>query len=350
MVKCAQDPTDMQVFWSDVQMGHDGARFLKAGRLTPSPETPRRADLILGALSGAAFEVVTPDDLGLDPLLRVHPGVYLEFLRGIAGRWADQFGADAAVLPNVLAGGALAHVPTGLVGALGYYVNDLAAEIRGGTWAASYASAQCAANAARLVAIAGAPAYALCRPPGHHAGASAAMGFCYLNNAAIAAEELRRVHPRVAIVDIDVHHGNGTQSIFYDRGDVLTASMHSDPSEYYPWHSGYEDECGAGDGAGCNVNVCFAGDVDDAGFARAFDRLAVSVAAFRPDAIVVALGLDALRSDPHGGHRITPDGYVALADRIRDWGLPAVIVQEGGYESEELGPTVARFLTALKHG
>lgn len=340
----------MQVFWSDDQLTHDGARFLKAGRLMPSPETPNRAALILNALAAADFAVSAPEDLGLDPLLRVHPVAYLDFLQSIAQRWSAEFGADAAVLPNVLAGGRAAYVPAGLVGALGVYVGDLAAEIRAGTWAASYASAQCAANAGRLVATTGAPAYALCRPPGHHASASAAMGFCYLNNAAIAAQELRARHDRVAIVDIDVHHGNGTQAIFYDRADVLTASMHSDPSRYYPYHSGYEDECGASAGAGCNVNACYAKDADDAAFAQAFARLAGAVAAFKPGAVVIALGLDALRTDPHGGHAITPDAYAAVARAIRGWSLPTVFVQEGGYESAELGPTVARVLTAFSHG
>jgi acetoin utilization deacetylase AcuC-like enzyme len=337
----------VQVFWSDDQLKHDGGRFLKAGRLVPSPETPMRAVCIHDALAKLGFSISAPKDLGLEPLLRVHPSAYLDFLQSIHARWTAEFGADAAVLPNVLAGGECHHVPRSAVGALGVYVNDLAAEVRDGTWAASYASAQCAANAAHFVATSGKAAYALCRPPGHHAGADYAMGFCFMNNAAIAAQELRQHYARVAIVDIDVHHGNGTQAIFYDRADVLTASMHSDPSNYYPFHTGYEDERGAGEGAGFNTNICFAADTDDAGFLKAFTRLAEAVAAFQPDAVVVALGVDALRSDPHGGHHITPDGFVALARLIRTWAVPTVFVQEGGYESEELGLTVGQFLMEI---
>lgn len=335
----------MQIFWSKDQLKHDGARFLKQGHLLHSPERPNRANLVLTALSDVSrFHITPPEDHGLTPLKRVHPAPYLEFLQTIHRQWTETFGPEAAVLPNVLAGGQCAHVPHSPVGALGIYVNDLAAEIRPGTWKASYASAQCAINAAKAVARGAPAAYALCRPPGHHAGAAYAMGFCYINNAAIAAMELRQQHDKVAIVDIDVHHGNGTQAIFYDCKDVLTASMHSDPSQYYPFHTGYEDELGVGDGTGFNTNICFDAQADDAGFLAAFARLASAVEAFKPDALVIALGVDALRTDPHGGHHITPSAYVTLANRMRAWALPTVIVQEGGYESEELGPTVAQFL------
>ncbi|QIE44484.1 histone deacetylase family protein [Pseudohalocynthiibacter aestuariivivens] len=340
----------MQVYWSPNQTKHQGARFLKAGVLRQSPETPNRANLILNALCEPEFTISEPVDLGLAPLRRTHPIEYLDFLQTIHARWVAEFGTNAAILPNVMAGGKSSHVPVGTVGALGFYVNDLAAEIRDGTWSAVYASAQCAANAAQMVTTSDDAAYALCRPPGHHAAAALAMGFCFLNNAAIAAEELRQRYAKVAIVDIDVHHGNGTQDIFYDRADVLTASMHSDPSSYYPFHTGYEDECGVGAGEGFNTNVCFAADADDGGFLSAFEKIADAVEVFQPDAVVIALGLDALRSDPHGGHSITPDGYVALARLIRDWSLPTVFVQEGGYESEELGPTVSRFLREFEHG
>lgn len=334
----------MQVFWSEHQLRHEGARFLKAGRLIASPESSARARSILAALSDADFRITEPEDHGLEPLMRVHPTAYLEFLQRIHSRWITAFGHDAAVLPNVMAGVQRNHVPESRVGALGYYVGDLAAEIREGTWAASFASAQCAVGAARYMVATGNPAYALCRPPGHHAGAARAMGFCFLNNAAIAAEELRQRFAKVAIVDIDVHCGNGTQSIFYERSDVLTASMHSNPSHYYPFHSGYEDEQGAGEGRGANTNVCYSADVDDAGFLEAFARLTDAVEAFAPEAIVLALGVDALRSDPHGGHHITPDAFVEVAARLRSWGLPTIFVQEGGYDSDELGPTVARVL------
>lgn len=340
----------MKVFWSGDQLAHDGARFMKAGRLVSSPDGPDRAAKILEALTSGGFDIAAPEDLGLEATRRVHPDDYLDFLRTIHDKWTAAFGEDAAVLPNVMAPPGFDRVPQSLVGALGVYTGDLAAEIRPGTWTTVYASAQCAANAARLTAATGLPAYALCRPPGHHASARTAMGFCYLNNSAIAAEELRRKHARVAIVDFDVHHGNGTQTIFYHRSDVLTASMHSDPSYYYPFHSGYEDECGLGDGEGANINACYSADADDAGFLRTFRRLAMAVEAFNPDAVVVGLGTDSLRSDPHGGHRITPDGIAALAPVIRSWNRPTVFVQEGGYASDELGPTVARFLAACNGG
>lgn len=340
----------MRVFWSDDQLSHDGARFMKAGRVVESPDAPVRAQKILKALSASGFDAEPPRDLGLDVLRRVHSQDYLDFLSTFHARWEQSFGPDAAALPNVMAPRGATHVPRSLIGELGFYTGDLASEIRPGTWRTVYASAQCAANAAQHAATGAGPAYALCRPPGHHAGARTAMGFCYLNNSAIAAAELRRYHARVAIVDFDVHHGNGTQDIFYDRGDVLTASMHSDPSNYYPFHSGYEDETGVGEGEGVNINSCYRADAEDADFLNTFRRLADAVEDFAPDAVVIGLGTDALRSDPHGGHRITPDAIVALAPIIRGWRLPTVVVQEGGYLSEELGPTVAGFLGELARG
>ena len=340
----------MQIFWSNDQLKHTGARFLKEGYLIDSPESPCRAQLIFNQLSEMDFIIDPPADFGLDPILRVHPAQYIDFLRNIHEKWLAEFGDDSVLLPNTMATADQTHVPTSLIGVLGFYVKDLAAEIRSGTWVASYASAQCAVNAAKFVATSGKASYALCRPPGHHAGVKSAMGFCYLNNAAVAAEELLKQYKKVAVIDVDVHHGNGTQEIFYQRSDVFTASMHSDPNCYYPFYTGYEDETGMGEGTDSNANVCFDMAIDDAGFLRAFTRLVAAVEKFQPNAIVIALGVDALRSDPHGRHQISPEGYASVAKLIREWALPTVFVQEGGYASEELGPTVARFLMEYAHG
>ncbi|MEM6848265.1 MAG: histone deacetylase family protein [Pseudomonadota bacterium] len=338
----------MKLFWSDKQNAHSGARFLKCGQLVASPEVPERSAAILSAIGRSRHTVHAPSDLGLDPIVRVHDLDYLNFLKSIHTDWVAEFGEGSAILPNVLSdksSPSMAKPPRSLIGALGYYSGDLAAEIRAGTWGASYMSAQCAANAARLTRQTGAASYALCRPPGHHAGKSWAMGFCFLNNAAIAAEELRLTYSKVAVVDVDVHHGNGTQAIFYERSDVLTTSMHSDPDFLYPFHSGREDETGFGAGIGHNVNVCYSKDARDDDFVSAFSRVERAVTAFEPDALVVALGVDALQADPHSGHMISPDGYMAIARRLKAWSLPTVLVQEGGYLSDQLGPTVASFLS-----
>lgn len=338
----------MKVFWSDKQNAHGGARFLRCGQLVASPEVPERSAAILSAIAQSRHTVHAPSDLGLGPIERVHDLDYLKFLRGIHAHWVAEFGEDAAALPNVLSdktNPSKLKPPRSLVGALGYYIGDLAAEVRAGTWDASYMSAQCAANAARLTRQTGAASYALCRPPGHHAGNGWAMGFCFLNNAAIAAEELRLTYSKVAVIDVDVHHGNGTQAIFYERSDVLTASMHSDPDFLYPFHSGREDETGLGAGIGHNLNVCYSKDARDEDFLTAFRRVERAVETVQPDALVVALGVDALEADPHSGHKITPDGYIEIARRLKAWSLPTVFVQEGGYLSDQLGRTVASFLS-----
>jgi len=193
-------------------------------------------------------------------------------------------------------------------------------------------------------------AYALCRPPGHHAYADMAGGFCFLNNTAIAAQRLRTRHARVAILDVDVHHGNGTQGIFWERDDVLTVSIHADPADYYPYFWGHAHESGTGAGAGFNLNLPLPMGSGDAAWLAAGETALARVRAFAPDALVVALGLDASESDPLQGLRVTGDGFAAMAGRIAGVGLPTVLVQEGGYLSDDLGRNLVRFLAGFESG
>lgn len=191
-------------------------------------------------------------------------------------------------------------------------------------------------------------AYALCRPPGHHATSDRAGGFCYLNNAAIAAQALRSQYARVAIVDIDVHHGNGTQEIFYDRGDVLYASIHGDPSGFYPFYSGTASERGAGDGQDTNLNVPFpVGSGDDEVIAALVEAMG-GVRDFSPNAVVISLGFDAHEMDPHGAHRVSTAGFMQMAELLSGLALPTVLVQEGGYLHDELGRLACDFLVAFE--
>ncbi|HSM18891.1 MAG TPA: histone deacetylase family protein, partial [Hyphomicrobiales bacterium] len=225
---------------------------------------------------------------------------------------------------------------------------DTACPITPDTWGAARASAQTAVHAARLVLAGEKHAYALCRPSGHHADGDMAGGFCYLNNAAIAAQDLRRERRRVAILDVDVHAGNGTQGIFYRRGDVLFVSIHADPAEYYPFYAGYAHERGEGAGLGHTLNLPLPLGTGTAEFLQALDQALGAVRDYAPEALVVSLGLDTFEGDPLKGFRVTAEGFTAIGAAIGRLALSTVLVQEGGYPCAELGGNLARFLAGFE--
>ncbi len=340
----------MTVYWSDAQLAHRDTHFVRLGRIAASEESVSRAERIVRTLEARGKPMREPADFGLEPILAVHDAGYVAFLREAFDRWTAEFGEGTPfgtgcnMLPNVFPYETYAQKPGFIVGEIGWYMADMAAEIVEGTWTASYAAAQAAIQAARLTGRGEGTHYALCRPPGHHAQSGRAMGFCYLNNSAIAAEELRRSFAKVAILDVDVHHGNGTQQIFYDRADVFTASIHSHPSNFYPFFTGYPDERGAGEGTGFNLNLTFDFGAGDDQYLDALARAIAAVGDYEPEALVLALGVDASEHDRHGRHSVTRRAFTAMAERVRDIGLPTVIVQEGGYESDVLGHLVADVL------
>ena len=224
---------------------------------------------------------------------------------------------------------------------------DTACPISAETWESACWSAFSAVEAAEAVMSGEPAAYALCRPPGHHAFADVAGGFCFINNSAVAAQRLRKSAARVAILDVDLHHGNGTQGIFYARPDVLTVSIHADPVRFYPFFWGYADERGEGAGLGYNYNLPLERKSGDAVFLEALEAACKRIEAFAPEALVVALGLDAFEGDPFGGLSVSTPGFARIAEAIAKLGLPAVIVQEGGYLCDELGDNLTSFLTGL---
>jgi acetoin utilization deacetylase AcuC-like enzyme len=191
-------------------------------------------------------------------------------------------------------------------------------------------------------------AYGLCRPPGHHAYHDLAGGFCFLNNSAIAAAHLRLRHERVAILDVDVHHGNGTQGIFYERGDVLTVSIHADPQSFYPFVWGYAHERGAGAGLGANLNIPLPIGTGDDGYIEALGAARKMIEAFAPGALVVALGLDASEHDPLAGLAVTTEGFRRIGAAIARLKLPTAFVQEGGYLSDILGTNLTAVLAGFE--
>ena len=240
----------MKAFTDDRQQAHDPQHFMAFGKVRPNPETPARMDILRAGAKAAGCVFETPADHGLAPIAAIHTSEYLTFLRSIHVRWQKLDGAGAEVIPNVHPANRSDSYPQSPTGQAGYHMADTACPISQHTWEAAYWSAQTAISAAYAVADGARAVYALSRPPGHHAFADLAGGFCFLNNSAIAAQVLLERGLRPAILDVDVHHGNGTQGIFYDRGDLLTVSIHADPGVFYPFFWGHAQERGAGPGLG----------------------------------------------------------------------------------------------------
>jgi acetoin utilization deacetylase AcuC-like enzyme len=340
----------MKIVYSDKHAKHDPQTFLVRGVIQRSAEQPERATRLLAAAKDAGHEIAAPTSVGLAPVQAVHTPEYIDFLQVAAREWATLPGAGPEVVPNVHPARYPATYPKSLAGRAGWHQADVACPIGPHTWEAALAAAHSATTAAEMVLSGTREAYALCRPPGHHAYADMAGGFCFLNNTAIATQHLRQRHARVAVLDVDVHHGNGTQGIFYERDDVLTVSIHADPSLYYPYFWGHAHETGTGKGHGFNLNLPLPLGSADAPWLAAGDKAVARVREFAPTALVVALGLDASESDPLQGLKVTGAGFYAMAARIAGLGLPTVLVQEGGYLSHDLGRNLVQFLSGFDKG
>lgn len=341
----------MKAFWNPVQLNHTPSFFLVRGEVRPNFEVPARAVALLEACHALGLEVTAPGDIGRNLLQAVHPAAYLDFLQHGFDAWAALGDAGLEMVANVhpspemLANGAV--MPPHITGQTGWFTADTSCPIGRHTWAAA-ASAAAGAIAAADEAAAGRSAYALARPPGHHTYAARAGGHCYLNNAALAAERvLARGAKRVAVLDIDSHHGNGTQGIFYDRADVLFISVHGDPNRYYPWYTGHAGERGSGPGMGCNLNYPLAFGTGDEGWLAAIASGMAEIGRFQPDALVVSLGFDASKDEPLNALAVTEDGFARAGAMIGAARLPAAIVQEGGYNVDVLGTLLTRFLAGF---
>lgn len=338
----------MKAVYDPRQRAHDPRHFLSQGRALPNPEQPARVDALLAGLAAAGAELIAPMDYGRGPVAAVHTAEYLDFLETIHARWTAMEGASAEVIPNVHPDRRNASYPSSPVGLAGWHQADTACPIGPDTWGAVYASAQTALTACELVMEGERVAYALNRPPGHHAFADVAGGFSFLNATAIVAERLRAAGRRPAILDVDVHHGNGTQGIFHARGDVLTVSLHRDPAAYYPFFWGHAAERGEGAGEGANLNLPLPAATGDAEYLEALKTAFARIRAFGTDVLVVALGLDAHEGDPLKGLRLTTAGLGRVGAAIEGLGLPTVLVQEGGYLQPALGDNLAAFLRGFE--
>lgn len=334
----------MITVFDDAQRAHDPQFFLSSGAQFPCPEKPARIDALLAAVKRLGGPIVQAPDSGMDAIARIHPQRYLRFLETIHHRWAHIPGASAEVIPNIHPANRSDGYPLSAVGQAGFHQTDTSCPISAQTWPSAYASAQTAIHGADLITKDQRHAYALCRPPGHHAFAELAGGFCYLNNSAIAAQRLTDAGRKVAILDVDLHHGNGTQGIFYDRPDVLTVSIHAHPERYYPFFWGYPEEHGAGAGHGANLNLCLERGTGDEGFIAALHKGMEAITLWGADTLVLALGLDAFEGDPFAGLAVTTPGFARIGRAVAALGLSTLIVQEGGYLCPELGDNLAAVL------
>ncbi|BEH27628.1 acetylpolyamine aminohydrolase [Burkholderia pseudomallei] len=325
----------MLTYFHPDQLKHSPLTYLSRGKMRAPHEVPERAVRLLGAVTSLGFDVRAPEDFGAAPLAAVHSEPYLRFLADAHREWRripEDWGPE--VMSNIYV-----REPNPLRGVLaqaGYYLADGSCPIGEHTYRAAYWSAQSALAGAAALGRGARDAYALCRPPGHHACRDAAGGFCYLNNAAIAAQALRARHARVAILDIDMHHGQGIQTLFYDRDDVLYVSIHGDPTNFYPAVTGYETERGAGRGEGFNVNLPMPHGSPEAVFFAQLERARSRVERFAPDVLVFALGFDVYREDPQSKVAVTTEGFGRLGALVGGLRVPTLIVQEGGYHLETL--------------
>jgi acetoin utilization deacetylase AcuC-like enzyme len=334
----------MRIVFDPRQLAHAPALELHNGGFVPFAESASRAEAIRAVLG--PFEA--PADHGEAPLRGVHSDAYLAFLRSAYQDWraAGRDGDAAGYAWPVVGRRPLAL--DRIDARLGAHSFDASSPIAEGTWQAAYWSAQTALGALDAVLGGERAAFALCRPPGHHAGADYLGGYCYLNNAAIAAEAARAAgKARVAILDVDYHHGNGTQDIFYARGDVLFVSIHADPKMDYPYFWGHADETGAGEGEGATLNLPLPRGTGLDTYLPALDAALAKIADFAPAVLVVSYGADTFAGDPISYFRLETADYPALARRIAQLGLPTLIVMEGGYAVDSLGANVAAFLEGL---
>ena len=343
----------MKTFFNNLHARHQGQFEMFRGALVPCHEVPARADHVLAELERRKLgEVCAPMPFGLDAITRIHSPRYLQFLEGAWDEWValDPANATKDVLPSVWPTRTFRTdvLPENFAARMGLFSFDSGTPLMSGTWTAARAGADCALSAAQALVDGDKSAFALSRPPGHHAGADFFGGYCFLNNAALAAEHLRaNGFERVAVLDVDYHHGNGTQAIFYERPDVFFASIHGDPRTEYPFFLGYADETGAGAGQGTNLNLPLP---RGSGFARWSEALETALAAiqkFGAQALVISLGVDTFAGDPISGFTLQSDDYLRMGERLARVGLPTVLVFEGGYAVAEVGVNAVNVVQAF---
>jgi len=341
----------MKTIYSPRHHGHAGNVELVAGAVVPAFEMPSRAEYVRSRVEAVKLgPILAPDAHDIAIAKRVHRADFIDFLPTVWPLWVES-GRDGTAMPYTWpTRGLRGDVrPQGIDAQLGYYSFDAGATFVSGTWDAIKSSHDVAITAAGLVKAGERAVFALCRPPGHHAGAAFAGGYCFINNAASAAQWfIDQGAKRVAILDVDYHHGNGTQEIFYRRGDVLVVNLHGDPMVEYPFFLGHADERGEGPGEGFNVNYPLPWGTTWETWSAALEDGCRRVANYAPDVLVVSLGVDTFEKDPISKFRLKTEDYPKIGRRIAQLGLPTLIAMEGGYAVEEIGINAVGVLTGFE--
>ena len=341
----------MKTIYSDRHTLHNPSLQLRPGSFGDYQEVPKRAFYIRDAIRGRGLgAVVTPRDFSLTPVLAVHDEAYVAFLQDAYAAWeriepripgdafADCFNVQHRDSPP----------PQDIHGRLGFYTADGYVPITATSWEAIRESAFVALTAQAAITAGDSSAFALCRPPGHHATRRVAAGYCFLNNAAIASQAfIDRGAKRVAVLDVDYHHGNGTQDIFYDRDDVLFVSIHGDPACEYPFFCGYAGERGRGKGEGFTINYPLPMETGFGAYSEALADAVTRISRYGPDTLVVSLGVDTYKDDPMSHFLLETDDFLKMGAVIGKLAMPVVFVMEGGYAVDNVGHNVVNVLTGF---
>jgi acetoin utilization deacetylase AcuC-like enzyme len=341
----------MKIVYSEAHRQRASKTELYGGELVPPFECPERMDFILKRLSDQNFgTIIDPHPVESNAVHKIHDAGYLAFLDTAWDEWQAQgFKGEAMVTVWQSRSMPSTHIPDFIEGKLGYYCLAAETSISAGTAEAAWASLGVALAGADHVLKGDRAAFALCRPPGHHASRDQYGGYCFINNAAAAAQHMRdQGHERVAILDVDFHHGNGTQAIFYDRADVMFLSLHGDPMAAFPHFLGHADETGTGAGTGYNVNYPMPAGTPYSEWSKALDDALQRIRDFDPQAVVVSLGVDTFERDPISFFKLTSDDFTDMGGRIAGLDLPTLFVMEGGYAVEEIGINTVNVLAGFE--
>ncbi len=347
----------IQAFASPLHRLHNPEKELESSAFQPPFENPERAELILAALlDDDRFDVAEPAEWGTAPIEEVHDPGLVRFLASAWEEYQDEVGPTHDVVPDVFAMPGLRKgmghgvgEPARVSARLGWWCYETTTPITEGTYRAARSAVDVALSAAAAVVAGESIAYGLCRPPGHHAATTLYGGYCFFNNAAIAANHVASsCGARVAVLDVDYHHGNGTQQIFYERDDVAFVSLHGDPRRAYPYHTGFTEETGTGRGGGSTRNFPLEAGTDDGAYLGALEQALDAVDDFDPAIVVVSLGLDTFGGDPICDLELTTDGFRHCGSAVAARGRPLVVLQEGGYAGEALGANAVAWLTGAQ--
>ena len=340
----------MKTIFSEKHLLRDAKTELYGGELVQPFERPSRAKYIMDRLTEVDLgPVVAPQDYGMDPILRIHDAGFVDFLQMAWDMWVAE-GFKGEAIPTTWPTRRMTDkIPTGIDGLLGYYALAAETSFTDTTWDAAYASAQVAITGAQDLLSGERAVFSLCRPPGHHAALDLYGGYCFLNNAAIAAQVLRDAGMnRIAMVDVDFHHGNGTQDIFYTRDDVLFASLHGDPVTAFPNFLGYADETGSDAGEGFNFNYPMPEGTTFDTWRAALHQALNEVAKYQPDALIISLGVDTFETGPISFFKLKSPDFTTYGADIAGLNLPTLFVMEGGYDIDEIGLNTVNVLTGFE--